>query len=70
MLFSIIIPVYKVEKYIFQALESLRTQSFSDWEAVIVDDYQEPSILGYSACIKTLDTNWKLLPYGVPVSSK
>ncbi len=38
MLFSVIIPVYKVEKYIFQALESLRTQSFTDWEAVIVDD--------------------------------
>ena len=38
MLFSVIIPVYKVEKYIFQALESLRTQSFTDWEAIIVDD--------------------------------
>ena len=35
---SVVIPVYKVEKYIFQALESLRTQSFTDWEAIIVDD--------------------------------
>ena len=38
MLFSIIIPVYQVEKYIACALSSVEEQSFADWEAVIVDD--------------------------------
>ena len=38
MLFSIIIPVYQVEKYIGCALSSVAAQSFADWEAVIVDD--------------------------------
>ena len=36
--FSIIIPVYNVEKYIKQALESVVNQTFKDFEAIIVDD--------------------------------
>lgn len=38
MLFSIIIPVYNVEKYLFDCLDSVRNQTFSDWEAICVDD--------------------------------
>ena len=38
MRFSIIIPVYQVEKYISAALASVEAQTFADWEAVIVDD--------------------------------
>lgn len=36
--FSIIIPVYKVEKYIKQCTESVLNQTFSDFEAIFVDD--------------------------------
>lgn len=36
--FSIIIPVYNVEKYIRQCLESIQNQSFQDYEVLIVDD--------------------------------
>lgn len=36
--FSIIIPVYKVEKYIKDCIESLITQTFDDFEALFVDD--------------------------------
>ena len=38
MLFSIIIPVYNVEKYLRDCLDSVLNQSFTDWEAVCVND--------------------------------
>ena len=38
MLFSIIIPVYNVETYLRDCLDSVCNQSFTDWEAVCVND--------------------------------
>lgn len=38
MRFSVIIPVYNVEKYIRACLDSLLGQSFLDWEALCVND--------------------------------
>ena len=38
MTFSIIIAAYNVEAYLPKCIESLITQSFSDWQAIIVDD--------------------------------
>lgn len=38
MLFSIIIPVYNVEKYLRDCLDSVLGQTFADWEAICVDD--------------------------------
>lgn len=35
---SVIIPVYNVEKYIRNMLQSVRSQSFKEFEAVIVND--------------------------------
>ena len=37
-LFSIIVPVYNVERYIKTCLDSIIAQSFSDFEVIIVDD--------------------------------
>lgn len=36
--FSIIIPVYNVESYLCECLDSVRNQSFDNWEAICVDD--------------------------------
>ena len=36
--FSIVIPFYNVEKYAVQCLQSLMQQTFSDFEAILVDD--------------------------------
>lgn len=38
MLFSIIIPVYNVEKYLCDCLDSVLNQSFTNWEAICVND--------------------------------
>lgn len=37
-LFSIIVPVYGVEAFLPQAIESVLAQGFSDWELILVDD--------------------------------
>ena len=38
MLFSLIIPVFNVEKYLGDCLDSVLDQSFQDWEAICVND--------------------------------
>lgn len=38
MFFSIIIPVYNVAPYLRECLDSVLSQTFTDWEAICVDD--------------------------------
>lgn len=38
MFFSVIVPVYNVEKYLAQCLDSILAQSFKDYEVIVVDD--------------------------------
>lgn len=38
MLFSIIVPVYNVEKYLDECIESIEKQLFLDFEVILVDD--------------------------------
>lgn len=35
---SIIVPCYKVEKYLHTCIESVLNQSYADWELILVDD--------------------------------
>ena len=37
-LFSVIVPVYKVEKYLQQCVDSLLNQTYRDFELILVDD--------------------------------
>lgn len=38
MFFSVIVPVYKVENYLVDCIESVLNQTFSDFELILVDD--------------------------------
>lgn len=38
MFFSIIVPIYKVEKYLEDAIKSVLNQQFQDYELILVDD--------------------------------
>lgn len=38
MFFSVIVPIYKVEDYLVQCIESVLRQTFSDFELILVDD--------------------------------
>lgn len=38
MLFSVIVPIYGVEKYIHKCVDSILGQSFTDFELILVDD--------------------------------
>lgn len=42
---SIIIPVYNVERYLRECLDSMLAQSFTEWEAICVDDGSTDSSL-------------------------
>ena len=35
---SIVMPVYNVEKYLRECLDSVRAQTFTNWECICVDD--------------------------------
>ncbi len=53
---SIIIPIYKVEKYLRRCLDSVKNQTFKDWNAICIDD-GSPDNSGkiadeYAACDK------------------
>ena len=37
-MFSVIVPIYKVEKYLSQCIESILNQSYKDFELILVDD--------------------------------
>ena len=38
MKFSVIIPIYKVEKYLPECVESVLKQTYTDFEVLLVDD--------------------------------
>lgn len=47
---SIIVPVYNCEKYINKCIESVISQSYKDWELILVDDGSKDK--SYSICME------------------
>lgn len=43
MLFSIVVPVYGVEKFLSKCIESILVQDYHDYELILVDDGSKDS---------------------------
>lgn len=50
--FSIIIPVYNVQKYLAECIESVLSQNFSDYEIILVDDGSQDESGNICDCYK------------------
>lgn len=61
MRFSVIIPVYNVEKFLQVCLESLIGQSFPDWEAICVDDGSSDGSAAILADFASRDSRIKVI---------
>lgn len=54
---SIIIPMYNEERYIWRCLESLKEQTFKDFEIVLIDDWSKDNTIKIA---KTYDKDFQL----------
>lgn len=60
-LVTIVIPAYNAEKTVRQALDSVRAQTFRDWEAVLVDDGSADGTLPLLRAAAAEDGRFRLL---------
>ncbi len=58
-LVSIIIPAYNVENYIDECLESILAQTYSNWEAIVVDDGSKDSTWDHILKIASRDSRFR-----------
>lgn len=64
MMFSVIIPLYNKEKFIFETLSSVSNQTFSDYEVIIVNDSSTDNSLNIAKSFEEKDKRFKV--YTVP----
>lgn len=58
---SVIIPAYNAQAYLRECLESVLAQSFSDWEAIIVNDGSTDSTCDIAAGFTERDSRFRLV---------
>lgn len=63
--FSIVLPVYGVDIYLPDALEDLLEQSFTDWEAIIVDDCSPDRSRAIAETFVAKDSRFKIVSHEV-----
>lgn len=56
MFFSIVVPIYKVEKYLGECIDSILSQTFTDFELILVDDGSPDSSGEICEAYKAKDT--------------
>lgn len=58
---SVIIPAYNAQAYLRECLESVLAQTYTDWEAVIVDDGSTDSTLAIASSYAGRDSRFKVV---------
>lgn len=58
---SIIVPVYKVEKYLRECLASILAQTYKDWECILVDDGSPDNSVSICEEFVSKDSRFKLI---------
>ncbi|MGF1590397.1 MAG: glycosyltransferase family 2 protein [Pleurocapsa sp.] len=59
---SVVVPAYNIEAYIAATLSSLESQSFSDFEALVIDDGSSDRTAEIVSSFSDRDSRFKLLP--------
>lgn len=59
-LVSVIMPAYKTETFIKKSIESVQSQSFTEWELIVIDDGSPDSLLEIVAKMMAIDQRIKL----------
>ena len=60
-LISIVMPVFNAQAYLEEALESVRRQTWTDWELLVVDDHSTDGSAGLVSEICKKDARIRLL---------
>ena len=60
-LLTIVIPVYNVEKYIYDCLESVRKQTYKDFNVIIVDDGSTDNSINIAEEFCNKDNRFKII---------
>ena len=60
-IFSVIMPVYNVEKFLSIALDSLKNQTFSDFEVICINDGSPDNSLAILEEYTKTDTRFKII---------
>ena len=60
-LISIVMPVFNAQAYLEEALESVRRQTWTDWELLVVDDHSTDGSAGLVSEICRKDVRIRLL---------
>ena len=58
---TVVIPAYNAEKYIEETFDSLRAQTLTDWEALIVDDGSTDATAQIAEKASHADARFRLL---------
>ena len=66
---SVITPCYNAAAYIAQAIESVQTQTFGDWEMLIVDDGSTDDSAAIISCYQAVDARIRYIRMQTPSGS-
>lgn len=58
---SIIVPIYNVENYLEQCLESIRVQTFKDWECLLFSDGSKDGSINIMKRFSAQDSRFKVI---------